>query len=564
MPIPYSREPRSRAAALLATGLALAVSTAALPVAPAPPGHTGGGVVASRSDAAGGHGLADPPVRPLRVEAEIRAAPEETRLDVSTALTFRAERDVREVEFRLSPEIDLQQVTDADGAPLRWRREPGAIRVADTRLDAGAETTWRFRYALPLGMSLQDHDGYRGVVPWYPYALRTLGSSDEFPRYLPVQATVTASLPRPWTLVSVGRLSVSEQAGSVDYRWSLSRPVPVVPLVVDRLELARHRTDSVEVLGFFHRRSLPHADTFVEYVGSALEFYSERLAPYPRSTYTLVETELPPGVRGITLHGLTVLSSRDIEVTSPFPYRILAHEVAHNWWSHAVEFPRRVDGWLREGLATYSALLFIERRYGTAMMREELERSRRVALATGVAEPLDRGFTMEDRELVYPLNYHKSAFVLHMLRRLMGLRSFTSFLQSIQQAHDARPASADEIRRLAEEAHGEDLSWFFRSWVEQAAIPSFEVRYSWTRRATSRVPAYRLTGTVRQTGAEIEGPVQILVRLTGAPPLEHTLWLEPGTTRFELTLPSRPEELLFDPQNDLLYRDVEIDDRTGG
>jgi ABC-2 type transport system permease protein len=47
------------------------------------------------------------------------------------------------------------------------------------------------------------------------------------------------------------------------------------------------------------------------------------------------------------------------------PFYVTAHEVAHQWWGHQVA-GANVQGttWLSEGLANYSALTVLERRYG--------------------------------------------------------------------------------------------------------------------------------------------------------------------------------------------------------
>jgi hypothetical protein len=44
------------------------------------------------------------------------------------------------------------------------------------------------------------------------------------------------------------------------------------------------------------------------------------------------------------------------------------------------------------------------------------------------------------------------------------------------------------------------------------------------------------------------------VALEAAPPLETTVWIEPGSADFSISLPSPPTGLQFDPDGDLLYR----------
>jgi aminopeptidase N len=211
---------------------------------------------------------------------------------------------------------------------------------------------------------------------------------------------------------------------------------------------------------------------------------------------------------------------------------------------------------LREGLPTYSSLLFLENAYGNQMMRLELERSRRVALAVASDEALELGFEMETAEAIYALNYHKAAVVLHMLREVMGLDGFSRLLRRLHNL--GTDVTTDVFIQQAEEEHGDDLSWFFDAWIRSGDVPSFHVRYA-VRPAADNSSRYELTGTIEQEGAAIRYPLIVRIPLEAAPPLESTVWVEPGTTDFNIVLPSPPRDFQFDPHGDLLYREVTIE-----
>jgi hypothetical protein len=89
-------------------------------------------------------------------------------------------------------------------------------------------------------------------------------------------------------------------------------------------------------------------------------------------------------------------------------------------------------------------------------------------------------------------------------------------------------------------------------------VPSFHIRYEY-KRVEARLPRYELRGVIEQRDAAIRHPVRIQVSLEAAPPLETTVWIEPGSTTFNISLPSPPTGLQFDPQGNLLYRNVSIE-----
>lgn len=203
--------------------------------------------------------------------------------------------------------------------------------------------------------------------------------------------------------------------------------------------------------------------------------------------------------------------------------------------------------------------MFLEQSYGTRMMREELGRSRRVALSPDQPEPLRRGFSMASQEAIYALNYHKAAYVLHMLRGVMGLSTFTRLLREISVEARGSMLTTELFIAKAEALHGEDLSWFFGPWLDSAGIPSFEVIYSVERLEGRTAPTYRLRGTIEQRDAAIRHPILVRVNLEGAPPFEDIVWVHPGTTPIEMTLPTPPVSFEFDPNGEVLHSGATIE-----
>jgi hypothetical protein len=188
-------------------------------------------------------------------------------------------------------------------------------------------------------------------------------------------------------------------------------------------------------------------------------------------------------------------------------------------------------------------------------MRLELDRSKRVALAVSSEEALELGFEMQSPDAIYGFNYHKATVVLHMLRSVMGLDGFSRLGRALH-GHDGDVTTEVFIER-AGEIYGEDLSWFFEPWLQSAAVPSFDVRYGY-RAAADSASRYELFGTITQRDAAIRFPVLMRIPLEAAPPLETTVWIEPGVSEFSITLPSPPRDVQFDPYGDLLYREVTL------
>lgn len=495
-------------------------------------------------------------VTPRHIDLRVEVRPGNPTILVEADVRFVPNIRVDSVIFNLRPDLRLDAVEDSDGVPLAYRRRRSVVGVSTPAIEGGVETTWTFRYRARFDRSLEESGQLLLTTPWYPH-FELDRDPLEFQRYAPMSMTLTATLPQPWVLVSAGtNTDRRNDDGTTTYTWRDSAVSTEIPLAIAAF-LVRDNLSMVGTMrGFFPVEHRSMVEPYVDYMDAAATFFSERVGPLNRRSWNLVAMRLADDISGLTVPGVTFLEAREIDPDGTFPYRILAHEIAHHWWNHFIEIPRPRDAWLREGLPTYSALLFLENQYGTQMMRLELERSRRVALAVNTDEALELGFEMETQEAIYAFNYHKAAVVLHMLREVLGLDGFSELCRLLH----AFPGdiTTEIFTTLAEEVYGDDLSWFFTAWIQSAAVPSFDIRYSF-RQADASTSRYELSGTITQHDAAIRFPVLMRVPLEAAPPLETTVWVEPGVTEFRILLPSPPRDLQFDPHGDLLYRTVTIE-----
>ena len=508
------------------------------------------------ASAAGKQGPATPPASPLDIELRVELRPSLAVLRVDAALTFEAHESLDEVMFRMRPDLQLDVVEDDRGIPLYYERIRNSVVVKTPTLAPGTTYTWKFRYRMRLAEPPDASGQVVSVTTWYPH-FRYPTFEAEIPRNVPMRSTVSATLEEPWMIVAAGSLESSGEDGVRTHTWRDSIPSPLVPLLIARLEQQARTGDRAhQFRAFFPVASRSPVATHLEYMMNVIRFYTELLGPHRRPGFNLVGLDLPDRLSGLSAPGITVMPSRHAGSAAPFPYRIFAHEVAHHWWNDSASVPLRADTWLREGLPTYASLLFLEREYGGGMFRQELDRSRRVALSVDEPVPLAASFDVADPAVGYALNYHRAAFVLHMLRNVIGADAFR---QLLRESHTDGPGlTATRFAAKAEALYGDALSWFFAAWVQEARIPRFAIRFD-QRRVDDNVSPFLLTVSIEQQDADIRHPVLLRIKLEGAPPVERTVWVEPGTVAFSIGLPSPAQELEFDPFGDFLHRGVTIE-----
>jgi hypothetical protein len=186
-----------------------------------------------------------------------------------------------------------------------------------------------------------------------------------------------------------------------------------------------------------------------------------------------------------------------------FVQEVTPHEVAHQWWGHAVGWASYHDQWLSEGFAEFSAGLFLQEAVGKDWRKDYLEfwnRLRQRILEKndyGVA-PNDAGPLWMGLRLISPrtanayqnVTYPKGAYILQMLRSMMysnqdGDKMFIAMMHDFVQSHRDLAASTESFKAIAEkhmtkamdlEGNGR-LDWFFNEWVYGTQVPRYHFEY---------------------------------------------------------------------------------------
>jgi hypothetical protein len=139
--------------------------------------------------------------------------------------------------------------------------------------------------------------------------------------------------------------------------------------------------ENTDINIYYHAQHGRNVAMMAEGMAASLDYYSQHFSSYPFSQLNLVEY---PG-NGVGLNGNQVTMSYsegfsffDLEKENRdlnFPFAVIAHEVAHQWWGGLLR-PAYVEGsaLLTESLAWYSAMMAVEETYG----HDHLERLLRV------------------------------------------------------------------------------------------------------------------------------------------------------------------------------------------
>jgi aminopeptidase N len=230
--------------------------------------------------------------------------------------------------------------------------------------------------------------------------------------------------------------------------------------------------------------------------------------------------------------------------------RLVAHELAHQWFGDLVTCRDWGEGWLNEGFATYSEYLWREHAGGVdeafmeldawaaAYFAEDRSRYRRTVATRMYHVPLD----VFDAHL-----YQKGGRILHMLRQVLGDDGFFAALPHYLEKHRRGSVETRDLARAVEEATGRSVDWFFDQWVMRGAgHPELEIEITWDPERGLAGVAVRQTQDINGETPLFRLPLQVQFRV-GRRTIDSTFEITGAEHTFYTPLPSTPRWITVDP-----------------
>lgn len=258
--------------------------------------------------------------------------------------------------------------------------------------------------------------------------------------------------------------------------------------------------------------------------------------------------------------------------------RFRAHEVAHQWWGHTAVPATAHDLWLSEGLAEYSAALYLlDGIHDTAAFREQRDWWRRQVLQIGkIGGEYSRGYRAGPialgRQLLdsyspgdyRALVYYKAAYLLQMLRfEIDGpsyrTRFFEMMLADYLRASSGKKVTSVDFIGSAEKRLGKERAHaFFQNWLYGWQVPSFRCRWS-TRPDNDGHPYLDVEIEAADVPAEFETPYPVEVEFADG---SNELFRLDGIGRQKKhtlgPFPQNIRQVRFDPDHIILATKVEV------
>ena len=283
------------------------------------------------------------------------------------------------------------------------------------------------------------------------------------------------------------------------------------------------------------------APQLVQDTSKMMEFYSNYWGyEYPWSKYgqAFVADFLYGGMENTTATFNTdnVLGPQEFLVGSESKNFLVMHELAHQWFGDTVTCETWSEGWLNEGFATHSEVLWEEHCHGKA---------------SGIFYLMDNfqdGYLTESKTYQRPIVYNqfefvseifdahlydKGALVLNHLRDTLGEDAFRRAVGHYLTKHQFSPVTTQDLIRSIEESTGFNARKFFDTFVFKAGHIELEAEV----KKVEALPFGLEVSIVQKQSGAADAPAEFQTRVF--------IQCENGESEERLLLISKTEEKII-------------------
>lgn len=414
--------------------------------------------------------------RVSRYELDLEYKVNSNRLSGSATITAATLASLKTFSLDLSHALSVSKVSVNGRRPESFRTSHDKLHVTlAAALPAGAALKIDVRYAgnpRPL-RSLWGSVGFEELTNGALVAGQPNGAASWFPcddhPSSKASYRIAISTDNPYRAIANGELT-SKRTRAAMTTWTYEQAEPtstyLVTLQIGMYDSHRMTKTPVPMTAVLPARLRHHFDHDFAHQPQMMKLFVKRFGPYPlASGYTVVVTdddlEIPLEAQGISIFGANHCDGKRTAE------RLIAHELAHQWFGNSVTVRRWRDIWLHEGFACYAEWLWSEEAGGPSADERARSYHRRLKDSPQNLLLTDPGPAdmFDDRV------YKRGALTLHALRGTIGDENFFALLQDWTSRYRHSTAVTDDFTGLAANHAEVSLRTLWDRWLYSKDVP---------------------------------------------------------------------------------------------
>ena len=465
-------------------------------------------------------------------------------------------------------ELVVAAVTNSENMPLQFTQTDKLIIVHLSKAyEYGETVTFTVKYHATdpkVGLFFDEESPTNPImvstVSW-PDRARHWFPSYDFP-HDKVTNEMIITVKNKYKVLSNGKLvSVKEDKknGTKTYHWSQELPhsTYLFMLAIGPFAVIEDSLGSLPVTYWVYEKDVEDAKWIFKKTPHMIDYFNRLFGyEYPWAQYAQVTSpRMGGGAENTTATVLGQGVIHDKRAEQDFSWeRIIAHEVAHQWWGDLITLRTWSQTWLNESFGTYSDYLYTRHDKGEDEGAYDLLRKKNRYLQeahTRYIRPVvfDRYNRPQDNFDSH--TYPKGAAVLHMLRFVMGDKPFFRTLKHFLHKHEFQAVDTHDFMTAIKDVTGQNLDWFFEQFIFKPGHPFFKISYTWDEQSQ------KIKLKVVQTQDTSQGiPIYTIPVIIGITTPEKKIsekvWIKHKEQAFEFSVDKKPLLVRFDEGNYLL------------
>jgi len=302
---------------------------------------------------------------------------------------------------------------------------------------------------------------------------------------------------------------------------------------------------------YYYPEQADQIESTYRYSKEMFEFFEKEIGvPYPWKTYSQIPVQ--DFMYG-AMENTTATIFGDFYLVDSRGFldrnyvRVNAHELAHQWFGDMVTARSAAHHWLQESFATHYDLMYQKEAFG----EDHFNWVRRDYNDQAVAESKKNLKPVAHSEGGTVRHYPKGAYVLQMLKYVVGREQFNAAIKYYLEKHSYGNVDSDDLLTAFHEKLGLSLDWFWEEWVYKGGEPHYFIEFK-TKKEMGRFKVVQIQEE-KDLSSTFKMPLIFEIHFEDETKERVQVMVETDTAEVEISLNGREVSyVLFDPNSEVM------------